>query len=1473
MIKRILMILVFFSKFVVAQTTTENYAKTTIFQVPGVTNILEANLVLPENKLENISYFDGLGRVKQQIAYAQSFTGKDIVTHIEYDDFGRQTKEYLPYCPIQSATLDFKTTAGIDIYTFYNTPAYDYTLNPYSQTKFELSSLNRAIQKAAPGNDWNLTKDHTIKFDYQTNKADEVKRYVVTTEKDINGQYIPSVNNKAYYIAGQLFKSVIKDENWIVTDGNNKTTEEFKNKEGQIVLKRTYASYIVNGILVSKAHDTYYVYDSYGNLVFVIPPLVDKDKLIKNQISTSGYANFTKSFNQSVFSGTTNGSGTVDVTISNNVLKVVFSAGFNSSMLNTVPQDLLTAPCLLPDLVLGTISGGNYSVSIVGGKLKLTNLTGLASTGFLTTFTVNLPTSCDTSILTASINSGYENFSKSFYHSVFSGTTSGGGSVDVTISNNVLKVVFSAGFIASMLNTTPQDLPTLPCILPDMTLGTISGGNYKASIVGGKLKLTNLTGATSTGFASTFIVGLPSSCATTYAIEDQTVLDNLCYQYRYDYRNRLIEKKLPGKGWEYIVYNKIDQPILTQDVVQKAKGEWLFTKYDAFGRVAYTGKATNTTNASRESIQNEVDLFSGSLWVTQSASVANYGGTNIYYSNDAYPINSGNLVNLSEILTINYYDTYVDLPVGAPNSVVIMESPTNQTNTSNVKSLLTTNKVKVLDVAGTNVWITNLTYYDSKARPIYMYSNNLYLGTVDITESKLDFIGKVLKTKKTHIKNGITIGIIDNFTYDNAGRFKAQTQCIGDATMGYTCTNAGIQQDLSLVGVGNITTNQVATRSITVKNATILPNTTLSIIPELQELIVLNNYDELGQLKSKKVGGAADVIVENSIGLQTVDYNYNIRGWLTSINDVNTMGPDLFAFQINYNDISDPAKKLFNGNISQTKWKTSNIDKTLRGYVYQYDALNRLTNASDNSAINPNRYDETIGYDKNGNIINLVRNGNTDVNATVFGIMDNLSYTYNSGNRLAKVEDSSANTEGFNNGLSGANIDYGYDDNGNMTSDLNKNITSITYNHLNLPVKIAIGSGNIQYIYDATGVKLRKIVSTGTTTDYAGGFIYEGIDLKFFSHPEGYVAKNSGNFDYIYQYKDHLGNVRLSYDKNLKIVVENNYYPFGLLQKGYNNIPNTNVGSVQAEKYKYNGKELQDELGLNIYFFKFRSYDPALGRFWQIDPLAGTYAHNSTYAFAENNVSSGTDLEGLELSFHLNGNLATSQSGPRVTGGVNGNYTLQELKSHVAQKQAQEDRAMNKLMSGDPRNLPSGDIRPAKGDINVARFDDPGMMMADGARIGAEFMAMDIGVANAFGAIGKLGSEARSVWSLGAIQRGRAIEKMLGAASDWASNFPVIDKVANGVATSIKSLDLTASSYQKGNSVLNTLKGYINTLDKFEGATWAGTTVEKGADYTSKALELAVQTGKGSESQWNQINQAVQYALDKNINVTIKFIK
>ena len=95
------------------------------------------------------------------------------------------------------------------------------------------------------------------------------------------------------------------------------------------------------------------------------------------------------------------------------------------------------------------------------------------------------------------------------------------------------------------------------------------------------------------------------------------------------------------------------------------------------------------------------------------------------------------------------------------------------------------------------------------------------------------------------------------------------------------------------------------------------------------------------------------------------------------------------------------------------------------------------------------------------------------------------------------------------------------------------------------------GNGTIQYVYDATGVKLEKKVtlSTGITTitQYDNGFIYEKVGsganvLKYFSNEEGYVRVpapslnlqsvmhyNPDDFEYIYQYKDHLGNVRAGF--------------------------------------------------------------------------------------------------------------------------------------------------------------------------------------------------------------------------------------------------------------------------------------------------------------------------------------------------------
>ncbi|OXE97058.1 RHS repeat domain-containing protein, partial [Flavobacterium araucananum] len=336
---------------------------------------------------------------------------------------------------------------------------------------------------------------------------------------------------------------------------------------------------------------------------------------------------------------------------------------------------------------------------------------------------------------------------------------------------------------------------------------------------------------------------------------------------------------------------------------------------------------------------------------------------------------------------------------------------------------------------------------------------------------------------------------------------------------------------------------------------------------------------------------------------QKVDFSYNIRGWLTGINKIENLQQDsdpvdLFAFKINYNQSGNSAvDALYNGNIAETFWKTAS-DQSLRSYGYQYDNLNRLKNAlyrKPNDAIpSSGAYNESLSYDKNGNIKFLQRYGDSDAPSIVLQT-DDLTYGYLSenSNQLEKVTDSpyGNDNKGFIDGNKTGD-DYLYDANGNMISDKNKNITSIAYNQLNLPKKITFGtSGTIEYIYNAAGQKLEKIVkdlALTTYTNYLGGFQYkygenqnnqggggsplppdnpqvpddpqdpndppiDGTDppppvetnrfsalaeqqinekvpttptLQFFPTAEGYVKKESGVFSYVFQYKDHLGNVR-----------------------------------------------------------------------------------------------------------------------------------------------------------------------------------------------------------------------------------------------------------------------------------------------------------------------------------------------------------
>ena len=376
-----------------------------------------------------------------------------------------------------------------------------------------------------------------------------------------------------------------------------------------------------------------------------------------------------------------------------------------------------------------------------------------------------------------------------------------------------------------------------------------------------------------------------------------------------------------------------------------------------------------------------------------------------------------------------------------------------------------------------------------------------------------------------------------------------------------------------------------------------------------EELVCDNVYDDLGRIVANRRNGTDNL---------RTGYTYNIRNWMTAIES------PLFKEELHYTD--GTGTPCYNGNISSISWKAGEEQST-RGYRFTYDGLDRMKKAEygegERLAINPNRFNEEVtAYDKTGNILGIRRMGQTG--AQEYGLVDNLVLSY-SGNQLTKVTDNAASSA-YNNGFEfkdGADkeTEYAYDENGNLTQDLNRNIKDIQYNFLNLPQRIEFEDGSTtEYLYDADGRKLRTVHKADgktTTTDYAGNLIYENGNPVRLLTGYGYVSLPDGM--YHYYLKDHQGNNRVVADRNGKVEEVNHYYPFGGMF--------ATTGNVQP--YKYNGKELDTRKGLNWYDYGARYYDPALGRWHVKDPMQEKRIGLSPYCYTSNNPVNRIDPNGM----------------------------------------------------------------------------------------------------------------------------------------------------------------------------------------------------------------------------------------------------
>ena len=450
-------------------------------------------------------------------------------------------------------------------------------------------------------------------------------------------------------------------------------------------------------------------------------------------------------------------------------------------------------------------------------------------------------------------------------------------------------------------------------------------------------------------------------------------------------------------------------------------------------------------------------------------------------------------------------------------------------------------------------------YYDIHGRVTRTVQSNL-LGGYDKEETVYTFDGRPQKVTRTHTASGKTTQTeVYDYTYDHAARLTKVEHTLNGSKV------------------------TLATYA----------------------------YDELGRLQSRTPHGNA---------ANKLTYSYNIRDWVTGISGAK------FSQSLYYTDgVGIPQ---YNGNISSMTWRSGD-ETALRGYQFTYDGLNRLTLAKYGENPAMDRYydifnERVTAYDKNGNILGLQRNGQIGAGDN-YGMIDNLTYTLN-GNQLARVDDA-ATASAYNGGFEFRDAvqqadEYAYDANGNLTKDLNRNISEIQYNFLNLPSKVVFGDGStIEYVYAADGTKLRTVHNIGgttTTTDYCGNVVYENGTQKYLLTEEGYVTLADNKYHYYLQ--DHQGNNRVVVDGNGTVEEVNHYYPFG----------GTFASTSSVQPYKYNGKEFDTKNGLNWYDYGARMYDPSIGRWNAIDPSADDYCNWTPYAYCKNSPIMRIDIDGKD---------------------------------------------------------------------------------------------------------------------------------------------------------------------------------------------------------------------------------------------------
>ncbi|TAG50821.1 MAG: hypothetical protein EAZ29_11590, partial [Runella slithyformis] len=403
--------------------------------------------------------------------------------------------------------------------------------------------------------------------------------------------------------------------------------------------------------------------------------------------------------------------------------------------------------------------------------------------------------------------------------------------------------------------------------------------------------------------------------------EGTTYFNEGVFAYRYDARGRVAESHVPGGGWTYRVYDRLDRVVLTQTELQRTNGLWRFGKYDGWGRATLQGELTNY--GSRADLQTA------------------FGNVNVAYDDDpnanaSYPIS----YNESDVRQQTFYDNYQNW---LPNGMGFDGGNAYHSSHYSATGLATGAKVR----QGQNQnWLYSATYYDVKNRPIQTFAQNLY-GQTERTDMEYNFAGEVLKMRQIHKdQNGNATTQVTENEYDHVGRKINCYQTISGgtrekiATYSYDAIGRQSQKKIMpertyqqygstpeyIYRPPNPTSNGNGqpTQDIAIKAIILQPNTTI-------------DANNLGTYLAQIGQGTSLGTVQ---GLQTIDYQYHIRGYLKSVNhgQLSANQNDFFGNKLEFEDDGT----YFDGNIRKETWKSVRNTGANRSYLYSYDQASRL---------------------------------------------------------------------------------------------------------------------------------------------------------------------------------------------------------------------------------------------------------------------------------------------------------------------------------------------------------------------------------------------------------------------------------------------------------------------------------------------------------------------------------------------------